>query len=201
MVKDVEELGAKLEASPLGQHSGLEEGEIPISVAGTGKSIAAEVSDGTVCGRSEGGGREELRNSSSGTAVGIKPAMEFKVEVGTNWVASVTGAGGVIGKLRAERESGLERRDGAEDPSITPGRSKRILWWPIRRGLGRLKATTTPSRLIFAATWHMACNFGPTTPSLKILTTAWPGIRAYLPTHRHLSPIRRTFAELRSRSR
>ena len=117
VVENIEELGAKLEPRSLRQHRGLEEGEIPISVAGPGKSIAAKVSDSTVCRCGEGGGREELRDSGIGTAAGIESAVEIRIEVRTHGVASVTGAGGVIAKLGAKGESGLERRNGTEAPT------------------------------------------------------------------------------------
>ena len=50
MVEEVEELGAELEAGARGELGGLEEGEVPVGVAGAGEAVAAGVADGAGLG-------------------------------------------------------------------------------------------------------------------------------------------------------
>ncbi len=54
MVEDVEEFGAELEAEALGELGGLEEGEIPVGVAGADEAVAGGVAYGAVGGGGEG---------------------------------------------------------------------------------------------------------------------------------------------------
>ena len=63
VVEEVEDLGAELQAGAFGDVRGLEEREVPVGEVGAGEGVAAEVADGAVGGREEGGGVEELRHA------------------------------------------------------------------------------------------------------------------------------------------
>ena len=88
-----------------GDLRGLEEREIPVSVAGAYEAVAAGVADGAVGGRGEGVGVEELRGLLGGAAAGVELAGEVGIDVGADGIAAVAGAGGVVAELRARRGS------------------------------------------------------------------------------------------------
>ena len=117
VVEEVEELGAELEAEALRDLRGLEQREIPVSVAGAYEAVAAGVADGAVGGRGKGVGVEVLRGPLGGAAAGVELAGEVWVDVGADGIAAVTGAGGVVAELRREGEAGGEADDGRDAPA------------------------------------------------------------------------------------
>ena len=109
MVEDVEELGAELQAEALGEMRVTRDGEIELGEAGAGERIAGDVAVGAGGGRQKRCGVEALLWRAR-----IEDAVEVGVPVGTDGIARVAVAGGVVAELRREGEAGLDGDDGAE---------------------------------------------------------------------------------------
>ena len=112
VVEDVEEFSAELGAEALADLGGFVQREVEIGETGADQGVAAQIAVGSVGGRTEGCCVEVL----SGRA-GIELAVEVGVEVGTDRIAGVAVAGGVVAELRREGEAGLDGRDPAEGPA------------------------------------------------------------------------------------